>query len=279
MKINKFLALFIFISFGIVIFSQQNQKQQASNTPFRFVGLKYKMKYGQRVYYVDDSMKVRQVSIWSKKLFFDFLNENVDSVFLKFKPISFEPKNLKYKEDDKIQNDISNPDYTNFVNQGNNDKLFFLLKKKYNSYSYRYTAFTTGTLILPIKIRFRVDSFPVQASPDVSIGPFIGYQWVKKDFHSEKENMRSHTISGFAAPGMIALNSSNSTDTLIKNSTNFGLSVGFGYLYEINKFQMGLFVGYDFIFGDPAKTWIYQPGRNSNKPWISVAIGFPFRKE
>jgi hypothetical protein len=276
---KKYFLLFLIFA-PYFVMTQRNQKQHADLTPFRFVGLKYKMKYGQRVYFYHDENEVREVSIWSKKLFFQFLNENKDTVFFRLKPINFEPKKLQ-KGDNKqdTSKTITNTKYNQFVNQTNNDKLFFLLKKKHQSYSYRYTAFATGTLILPIKIRFRVDSFPAQASPDVTVGPFIGYQWVKKDYYSQKVHTRAHTFAGFAAPGMISVNSSNSTDTTTRNSTNYGISCGLGYFYVINNFQMGFFTGYDFIFGDPSKTWIYQPGRNTNTPWISVAIGFKFNKE
>lgn len=264
---------------------KQNDKHSGSST--QFFGVKYTIKWGETVkLYSDHTAK----KIWSKNLKFKIVDEEGDTLFIRFKPITNDPISLKYKiwEGDTSESVtktinqtkyISNPKYNGFVNENNSDELFYLLKKNKNSFAYNYQALTTGVLVLPIKIRFPIDSFPVQATPDVSIGPYFGYQWGNKAFIAKKENTLSHTLTAFAAPGLIPINSSNSTNPNDKNSTNFGLSCGIGYLFELNKFQIGAFIGYDFVFGDPSKSWIYQPFINNTKPWLSIAIGFNFKKD
>jgi hypothetical protein len=289
---KKYFLLFLIFA-PYFAMTQSDQNQTVGGNTAQFMGLRYKMKKGQQVYFLENN-EVKSLELWSK-LKFSLIDEVADTIFIRFNRITFDPDQLKLKQVDStwkgrggviqktIKNNkkyfIENEYYQSYVNESNSQGKYFLLKRPKHSYSYKYRAFTTGTLILPIKIRFRVDSFPAQATPDVSVGAFFGYQFGKKDYYSQKENTRSHTWALFAAPGLIPINSSNSTDSLQRNSTNFGISCGGGYLYELNKFQMGFFVGYDFVFGDPSKTWIYQPGRNSNKPWISVAIGFKFNKE
>jgi hypothetical protein len=263
---KKFIQILSFF-IPCIALCQGSQNQKSEGGTSHFMGLRYKMKGGQQVYFLDNKEE-KSLKVWSNKLSFSIIDEVDDTIFIRFNKIFVDPDTLK-----------NLVDYEKYINVSNSEKKYYLLNKPKHSYSYKYQAFTTGTLILPIKIRFRVDSFPAQASPDVSVGPFIGYQFGKKDFYSQKENNRTHTFALFAAPGLIPVNSSNSTDSPNRNSTNFGISCGGGYLYELNKFQMGLFVGYDFVFGDPAKTWIYQPFRNSNIPWISIAIGFNFRKD
>lgn len=299
LTITTLMVLLTFLCFGQnkdENSDKQKQDDKHSGSSSQFFGLRYTIRWGETVkLYSDHSTK----KIWSKKLKFKIVDEEGDTLFIRFRPITNDPISLKYKvidggdtesdtvktitkiikKDTTTENYKSNPNYNGFVNQNNSEELFYLLKKNKNSFAYNYQALTTGVLVLPIKIRFAVDSFPVQATPDVSIGPYFGYQWGKKAFISKKENTLSHTLATFVAPGLISVNSSNSTNPNDKNSTNFGLSCGFGYLFELNKFQIGAFTGYDFVFGDSSKKWVYQPFTNNKRPWLSIAIGFNFRKE
>ncbi len=286
MKCILILSLFCFT----VIFAQTvvdkeakndketpTQKQAVDGTKNQFFGLWYYLPRGECVY---DSSGGDEKIIYSR-LRFRMINETNNSIRLCIRTIYSDPDNLLYAKDSlgKILRNKKNPKYDKYVNMTNTDKDYYLFKDANHAYTYHYKALTSGILILPIKIRFAVDSFPVQASPDVSVGPYFGYQWGTKAFASRKEQTLSHTLALFAAPGIISLNSSNSRDSSQKNSTNFGISFGGGYLFELNNFQIGFFAGYDFIFGEPSKSWIYQPFENNKAPWISIAIGFNFRKD
>jgi hypothetical protein len=284
--------LFICFILCLSVFSQkqktntkddsQEQDTDTDGSKNQFFGLRFYLPQGECVFDADGK---NEKFVWSRRLRFRVFDETNDYIRIRFSKIWGDPNALKFiTSRDKVGDSVivkreNNPKYDTYINAENCDSLYYLFRDSKHAYTYRYTAWVTGVLVLPIKIRFPTGGQAIQAAPDVSIGPYFGYQWGTKAFSSKKEQTLSHTIAGFAAPGMISLNSSNSNDTTEKNSTNFGLSFGLGYLFQINKFQIGAFAGYDVIFGEPSRKWIYQPFDTNPIPWLSIGVGFNFRKD
>lgn len=124
-------------------------------------------------------------------------------------------------------------------------------------------------LTIPIKIRPKLDDNPVQFSTDVSIGPYLGYQFGTKTYDNNTSKEIALTLAVFATPTAVGLNNST-VDSLQKSSTLFGISAGFGLLLDLNGLvQFGIVVGRDWIGGEASKSWIYQ-----NKNWISFSLGY-----
>ena len=50
--------------------------------------------------------------------------------------------------------------------------------------------------------------------------------------------------------------------------TSLALSLHGGFLYQFETFQVGLFVGADFVPGTIGRNWMHQ-----GRPWVGLAIG------
>lgn len=229
-----------------------------------FYAFKYKLPFNEKIRIVGTNKEVRPKGSFR----FRISKISNDTIYFRFKYGMSDPKLDKGES------------LEDFVNQGNSKKEFYITKSKGEIYTFNFQGLAWGALIAPIKIRpktqFNGENIPLKLTTDISIGPYIGYQFGRTSFSNNEENTITHTIAAFASPytSFTEVNTSNSTDDSKNGTTVAAFSFGTGYLFEIShKIQLGALVGWDFIGGDLAEKWYYQ-----GKPWYSLAIGFNFTK-
>ncbi len=259
----------IFFLILIFLISEFTFSQSQSDASSGFFSFTYKLPNSERVYLVgvdrkNDSEKV----VLAKYLRFKIRNKNGDTIYIRFKNYS------------DYAGQASDPNYNVSVNKTNVDKKFYLLEQEGELFRYKYTGLSWGVIIAPEKIRLKTtyagQSIPLALTTNISIGPYIGFQWGTKEFGSDGESSISSTIAAFLSPytSFTELSSANSKDSSTNGTTVSALTLGFGYLFNIsNKFQIGALVGWDYVGGAASTTWYYQ-----GKAWYSIAIGFNFTK-
>lgn len=66
--------------------------------------------------------------------------------------------------------------------------------------------------------------------------------------------------------------SSNTAITGNKTETVQGFTYGYGLIFDVKRqFQIGVVGGFDYAFGDLAKTYVYQ-----NKNWFVFSLNYKF---
>lgn len=155
-------------------------------------------------------------------------------------------------------------------NYDKSQTIFYVNSPKIYQHKFRQ-GITTGSMFLPIKVRPSLTDdegveYERNFTTDISLGPYIGYKY---NVGNKYEQFVSAGV--FAGPSFINMNSSNSNDTTIREYNLLALTWGLGLTFQINKFQLGVIAGYDYLSGENAKTWIYD-----GKLWFSIGIGFSF---
>jgi len=121
--------------------------------------------------------------------------------------------------------------------------------------------FTCGTVLLPIKMRFKEFDF----SKDFTLGPVFGLRW-------RISKLRQNHINLLAGIGVTSFSlDSLSTEGGVSNvSERAGITPSIGVVFSFdNIMQVGLFVGKDYVSQKEDISWKYQ-----GKTWLSVGIGF-----
>lgn len=244
------------------------EKSESQSGIFTFV---YVMPGDETVYLPARNSKETDTAkiILAGKLKFRITNKSGDTIFIRFN------RYTDYRDQDL------DPNYDISVNKTNIGRKFYFIAKPGELLKYKYIGISWGALIAPEKIRpkttFQSEKIPLRLTTNISIGPYIGFQWGAKYFTDQGISSINNTIAAFASPytSFAEINSSNSKDTANKNGTTAAaFSFGFGYLFNVsNKFQIGALIGWDYVSGDLADKWYYQ-----GKPWYSIAIGFSFTK-
>lgn len=161
--------------------------------------------------------------------------------------------------------------------------FYFLLPKKVFETKCKEAlvrhSFTVGALLLPIKMRFgsgktvtttsqgstqSITTHPrnFQISSDVNVGLMIGYKYRKT------ENRILSLLAGISISSVPL--TPETTANAISSSTNASaVTVSTGFLYQIDDFQVGMFLGLDFLSGEIAHKWVYR-----EKPWLGIGLGF-----
>lgn len=184
-----------------------------------------------------------------------------------------ESKDLK-KEDISAKLDLG---YLNIGMWSNHIKFRMKLKDlndKTTEYHGKSNNFTFGVMTLPIKVRFgnNKERF-FNYEENLNLGFTFGY---KRKIASRVE--QSHNILGGIGVSSVTFNeennpngSSEEENDSVEASTEdtaAALTVNFGYLYQYQSFQVGLFLGKDFIPGGSGRSWDFQ-----GKTWLGIAIG------
>lgn len=136
-----------------------------------------------------------------------------------------------------------------------------LEKKVYRVYA-RWGApeVSTGTVIIPVKMRFSEFDF----SRDFSLGFSMGPRWRI----SRRRDHFVHLLGSFNV-NIVNLDSAN-TNGRIRQATDKGaLGLGLGGVFDFNGAQVGLFTGWDWLGRRDRNEWAYQ-----GKPWLSMGLGF-----
>lgn len=174
----------------------------------------------------------------------------------------------KYYKMSKAQLGIENTSNTDILSKfkdlayvdlwANNTQFFISLKDFNNKCEFIYPhkrGFTWGFLTLPIKARFGNKKAPFTFEEKINFGISAGIKWQ----HVNTVYSASNLLGGISA-GAVKLDKDNSASAI---------SLSAGYMYQYDKFQIGVFTGLDFIDKSRGADWAYQ-----GKPWLGFAIGF-----
>lgn len=155
----------------------------------------------------------------------------------------------------------------------NNNGDFFKIKKslldsiKTPYIYYPKWTFTFGTVLIPVKFRFKVKNEPNSTfnfKTDIELGLFLGAK--VKPF---KNNNISFSFLVGSGPTLAATDSLTTKGYVKDNSVSGAYSITGGFVVEYKKAQLGIFCGADYASGELSKQWIYH-----NKPWLAIGLGF-----
>ncbi|SDG04415.1 hypothetical protein SAMN05421827_10324 [Pedobacter terrae] len=174
----------------------------------------------------------------------------------------------EYYKMSKAQLGIENTGNTDILNKfknlayvdlwANNTQFFISLKDFNNKCEPIYPhkrGFTWGFLTLPIKARFGNKKAPFTFEEKINFGISAGVKWQ----HVNTVYSASNLLGGISVGGV----------KLDKDNSAAAISLSAGYMYQYDKFQIGIFTGLDFIDKSRGIDWGYQ-----GKPWLGFAIGF-----
>lgn len=196
---------------------------------------------------------------------FKVLAEETDGYLVKFLPITSEPQS--------ISDDVTK------LNINNDDINYKISKSDFDNNTYMRGKIITTTLILPIKLRFKLQydtkSVPFTAVSDVTVGPLLGYRF---NLDRSSDFTTALTFGVFAGPTLINVNTSNlhnpekfNTDGENNINNILGFSWGGAAVVQLKEFQVGVVYGWDYATGDMGSNWVYD-----QKPWASIAVGYRF---
>lgn len=158
------------------------------------------------------------------------------------------------------------------VGISNNGDFFMIEKKLLDSIKTPYIyypkwTFTFGTVLIPVKFRFKVKNEPNSTfnfKTDIELGLFLGAK--VKPF---KNNNITFSFLVGSGPTLAATDSLTTKGYVKDNSVSGAYSITGGFVVEYKKAQLGIFCGADYASGELSKQWIYH-----NKPWLAIGLGF-----
>jgi hypothetical protein len=147
-------------------------------------------------------------------------------------------------------------------------RTFCVDKEIFNRTSTRvYRRFSwdlaAGVLLLPIKLRGG-GSRDFDFSKDVTLGTVAGPRW---RIHSQRDVFVS--VLGGAGITAVTLDAENTAGVVTEATDRAAVTVTTGVMFEVNRFQLGLMVGWDQISNPNQQNWEYQGHR-----WLSLGLGY-----
>lgn len=124
----------------------------------------------------------------------------------------------------------------------------------------RANSFTWGFLTLPIKLRFGNKAAPFTFEEKVNFAISLGWKWQQPSTTYIANNL----LAGISIGGGVRADNKDGT-----SSSPAAITASIGYMYQYDKFQVGIFTGLDFLSQTTNINWQYQ-----GKPWLGFAIGF-----
>lgn len=177
-----------------------------------------------------------------------------------------EPISLSFAKFDLIpESNIYKGRYISFETNGD---YFLIDAKDFNTktseFNGRTNSFAWGFSTLPIKLRFGGKERPFEYSTGFSLGINAGYEYQFKSRVKQSIGL----LLGMGVSTVLV--SPESTNSVINKSTTTGAFVPtLSLIYSYSNFQIGTFVGADFIPGEIGKNWVYR-----NSPWLGLGLGF-----
>ncbi|HET6229222.1 MAG TPA: hypothetical protein VFE05_04025 [Longimicrobiaceae bacterium] len=119
-----------------------------------------------------------------------------------------------------------------------------------------------GALVMPIKMRGI--NRPFDFSKDLTIGTVAGPRF---RLNNQRDLYGSLLVgAGITAVTLTPENTHNAVD---KATDRAALTLTFGPMLEVNRFQFGVMFGWDRISNPNQSNWIYQ-----GRPWLSLGLGY-----
>ncbi len=133
------------------------------------------------------------------------------------------------------------------------------------------TLFTLGIPTIPAKLRFgngATGKNPryFRFESNLSLGLSLGAKW------QVGKEIGLNVIGGFTIAS-VQVDSVTTNKIINTTTTAASFSPHIGFVIDINKFQVGLYTGMDFLYGQPNKYWVYR-----NQPWFGIGVGYSLFK-
>lgn len=156
-------------------------------------------------------------------------------------------------------------------------KLYFLIPAnefdKVTELSLDNWSFTVGIPTIPVKLRF--GNKGEGESPryfrfegNISLGLTVGGKYSFGGGNKKAVNF----LTGFTVAS-VQVDSLTTKGKINSNTSAASFSPHFGLVFEIDRFQFGIFTGIDYLNGEPNKYWVYK-----DKPWLGIGFGYSLFK-
>jgi len=225
---------------------------------------------------LDGRTKERDSTLIEKGIWFEISNECPTGYV-----IHIYKKNETVKVDDKVElTDESKKFNQKYSRENDKDIYFFISFSNLQSHAYKLRnrfSFTIGTATSIIKIRPGIkntfdDAYPVyfDFGNDFSLGLLVGL----KIFNSRNPDgaIAHNILFGFGTTS-ISVDSASSKGFANSSSNNSAVFGSFGYVFEYRNFQIGAYMGVDFMGGAVGRNWIYR-----DRPWFGISMGYSIFK-
>lgn len=118
---------------------------------------------------------------------------------------------------------------------------------------------TAGAAVLPFKLRPQYGEF----TKDLALSGLVG-----ASFHPYRREVNS--VKGLFGIGIssISLDSANTDGKVLQSSDRAAITISTGLVFEWEKVQLGLFLGWDHLNKSDRKLWVYQGAH-----WLALGIG------
>ncbi len=130
-------------------------------------------------------------------------------------------------------------------------------------------SFAVGIPTIPAKLRFGNGGTGVEPryfrfDGNVSLGLSAGFKY---SFGADMQ----YAINGLGGFTIASVNvDSLTTKGRVKvNTSAASFSPHVGLVFDFQQFQIGLYSGIDFLYGEPNKYWVYR-----NQPWLGIGLGY-----
>ncbi len=136
-----------------------------------------------------------------------------------------------------------------------------------------HNSFTVGIPTIPAKLRFGNggvgdDARYFRFEGNLSLGLSGGWKYS----FGEDNKYAINTLVGFTVAS-VAVDSLTTKGKVNSNTSAASFSPHFGFVFDVQSFQFGLYTGIDFLYGEPNKYWVYR-----NQPWLGIGIGYSLFK-
>jgi hypothetical protein len=130
-------------------------------------------------------------------------------------------------------------------------------------------SFAVGIPTIPVKLRFGnsgngEDARYFRFEGNINLGLSAGYKY---SFGEDRENA-INLLMGFTVAS-VQVDSLTTKGKVNSNTSAASFSPHIGVVFEVKKFQFGLYSGIDYLYGEPNKYWVYR-----NNPWLGIGIGY-----
>lgn len=183
---------------------------------------------------------------------------------------------LRWKDvNDKTQKALNDSKNDNFWGTTAAPIYYLLTPAQYKDNAERIEKkgmFTVGAGTTLIKIRpgRKDQELYTDFVNDFNIGVMAGFK-----FKPYRRRELSHSVLGGLSFGSVGVSSSTTKNVITEETDAASISFSGGYVFEYNKFQLGLFTGIDVLSGKAGRHWVYK-----KRPWLGVGFGYSiFRAE
>jgi hypothetical protein len=162
---------------------------------------------------------------------------------------------------------------TRLVKSANKEIFFLLPQLLYVSDAERLKekgSFTVGVATTLLKIRpgsketENRTTINSDFGNDFNLGFSAGWK-----IQPKRKKQTFHSVVFGLSMSAIDVTPYSTRDHIKENATQSAITISPGYIFEIDKFQMGIFPGLDMMSGAIGRKWIYR-----NRPWLGIGFGY-----